>query len=347
MKRLLLFFTLTWLCVSCNYIGSDVILYQAIDTTHMTHIKGEVVTSLQTSGCNELLDFGEHVLISAAIDRKLFHLITKDGVIVKSIGHIGKGHDEFLSVKNLQKIGLRSFMAYDNINNRISFYSVDSILNGSLSPYKKIYMNSPDVVNYAYELSEGNYMCVNGFVESKSIKRFAIMNSDGELKSSYNQYPGGKDSLLIAKAYNLQPPLIAFAPTKNKMIVANRPIGAIMEIFETQQNKISHIQTKYMIKPIVEVNSHNIIVNDREIIAGFTDLFISDQKIYATYIGAKTDQYPKTKIVQFNMDGEIEQVFKSEYLNSQIIFDEAKNIFYTLSLLPTGEVVLMKYDIDN
>lgn len=339
------FCILTYLLTSCNLVKTNSVVYTPIDTTNMIDLTGEIIMEIESHGCSELLDFGDYIVMAAGIDGKLFNVVSKNGVVVESVGHIGKGNNEFLRIANIQKVNNRDFMVNDGVRKKLSYYNIDSILNGQTTPYKSINIESNDVINQVYQLSEDNFLYLYGFVESKDIRRFSIVSKDGEITARYDKYPGNEDSLLMAKAYNLQPPLVVFDPSGKNMVVANKPIGAIMDIFDIQQDNLELKETKYFISPIVETNEKGIIINPSDIIAGFTDIFMTDNGIYATYIGVKTMQYPQTKIVKFNKLGEVEKVYKTDYLNSQIVFDENTNTFYTSTLLPSGKLVLMKYKL--
>lgn len=332
---------------SCNHNDSERGTYHPIDTTNMIHLSGEIITHVRSSGCMEMLDFGNYIVMSANIDKKLFHVISKDGVIVKSVGHFGRGNNEFLAVANIQRVNDRDFMVYDASNKRVSYYNLDAILEDELTPYNKINIKSNEVINNLYHLSDDSYLCLGGYVESKPIKRFSVITSDGVVMSRYDIYPGRQDSLAIAKAYSLQPPAITFSPSTKSMVVANKPIGAIMELFANRENSIKPLGTKYIIKPEVDVTSNNIIANPEDIIAGFTDIYMTERGIYAAYIGAKTDSYPATKLVMFSNKGDVEKIFATDYLNSQILFDEKAKTFYAFTMMPTGEVVLMKYNVSD
>lgn len=340
------FCILTYLLTSCNLGKANSVVYTPIDTTNVTHLTGEVIMEIESPSCSELLDFGDYIVMAAGIDGKLFNVVSKNGVVVESVGHIGKGNNEFLRIANIQKISNRDFMVYDGVRKKLSYYNIESILNGQTTPYNSINIESNDIINQVYQLSEDNFLYLYGFVESKAIRRFSIVSKDGEIKARYDKYPGNEDSLLMAKAYNLQPPLVVFDSNGKNMVVANKPIGAIMDIFNVQQDNVELKETKYFISPIVETNEKGIIIiNPSDIIAGFTDIFMTDNGIYATYIGAKAIQYPQTKIVKFNKVGVVENVYKTDYLNSQIVFDENTNAFYTSTLLPSGKLVLMKYKL--
>ena len=346
MKKLNVFFCiLAYVLTSCNLGKGNSVVYAPIDTTNMIHLTGEVIMDIKSAGCSELLDFGDYIVMAAGINGKLFNIVSKDGGVVESVGHIGKGNNEFLRIANIQKVNKRDFMVYDGVYKKLSYYNIDSILKGQTAPYNSIKIESHDVINHVYQLSEDNFLYLHGFVESKIIKRFSIVNRDGKIKSSYDKYPGNEDSLLIAKAYNLQPPLVVFDPSKKNMVVANKPIGGIMELFNIQQDNIDLKETKHFVSPIVDTNEKGIIINPNDIIAGFTDLFMTDNSIYATYIGEKMIQYPQTKIIKFNKIGVVEKVYKTDYLNSQIVFDENTNTFYTSTLLPSGKLVLMRYKL--
>ena len=346
MKRINVFFCiLIYVLTSCNLGKANSVVYTPIDTTNVTHLTGEVIMEIKSHGCSEILDFGDYIVMAAGIDGKLFNVVSKNGVVVESVGHIGKGNNEFLRIANIQKVNNRDFMVYDGVRKKLSYYNIDSILNGKIIPYNSINIKSNDIINQVYQLSEDNFLYSYGFVESKAIRRFSVVSKDGEIKTRYDKYPGNEDSLLMVKAYNLQPPLVVFDPSGKNMVVANKPIGAIMDIFNIQQDNIELKETKYFISPIVETNEKGIIINPSDIIAGFTDIFMTDNGIYATYIGAKAIQYPQTKIIKFNKVGVVEKVYKTDYLNSQIIFDEKTNAFYTSTLLPSGEFVLMRYKL--
>lgn len=338
---------LTSILFSCSQNGVDKAEYNPVDTTNMIHLSGEVIAPMLTRGCSDMLDFGDYIVMSANIEKRLLHLISKGGEIVKSVGHLGRGNNEFMAVANIQRVGDRDFMAYDAINKILFYYNLDAILKGESTPYKKVDVNSSEIVNNIYQLSEDNYLGQSGYVESKPIKRFSVFSSEGELKSRYDIYPGGEDSLSIAKAYSLQPLITSFSPSTKKMVIANRPIGAVMEIFENKNSAVQPYKTKYLIKPEVDVERTNIVANPEEIIAGFTDIYATEDGIYAAYIGAKADRYPATKLVKFSTKGEVEKVFATDYLNSQILFDEEDDLFYAFTMLPTGEVVLMKYDVSS
>lgn len=112
--------------------------------------------------------------------------------------------------------------------------------------------------------------------------RIEILDEEGELISSYDDYPYFKEDEQRWIAYNEAK--VSVSPDKDKMVIAT-PWGAIMELFDLSGGSISLNAVRYMLPPEFD-SSGNLYMNiGEDMMDCFADVYAADDKVYGAFGG--------------------------------------------------------------
>lgn len=322
-------------------------VYKAVDTLNMTRIRPDTLGILMTKGCRDIIDFGDCLLILADMDGKILHLFDKDGRVVVSAGHVGRGPGEFLTINNAQKTGPRTFSLYDPQRKSVSHYNIDSLLSGRTQPEKECEIIRAErclSVNAVYQAGMDKSVYIAGAgVYSENAPRMAKVSRSDSTVVYFDRFPPSDDPVRMILSYH-QLPLVGIDAEKGKMLVANTPYGAVIEIFDISGDRFDRTDIKYIVEPVFG-HTKGFIDNLDETIAGFIDMYATDEHIVASYVGASPKSYPRTKLVMLDWEGNVKKTYATDFLNAQIAYDHASNAVFSVSMLPSGELALLRYDL--
>lgn len=133
----------------------------------------------------------------------------------------------------------------------------------------------------------------NGFISLPTIKwRFALHNSVGEMDNTYTYYPNYEninDDAIIRSTMYAGRQEICIKPDKRKFISLTF-MGAIMEIFIINDNKVQLLKTIGFLPPKFIVSDHKKARMDPDSYVGMWSSKATEKYIYTIYSGKKLSE---------------------------------------------------------
>lgn len=278
-----------------------------------------------------------------------FHIYNTQGKLLKSFGNKGRGPGELLTVSNFHPNKHNNTIAVYNFRKRhIIEYDIQKILH-NVSPF---YSEHPIEASTTYpqeiiKLDSNNYLCCHRLPQL----RYSIQEGNEE-KFQYINYPQIEERniptftaaiLNYAGQYRLSPDHTKFLEVSY--------IGAIMDLFKIEKNKMIPIKTRLIYYPYYKVidDQNAQITWDDATKIGFECIYTSNSYIYSLLNGIighelknPNIQEPYTKNISiFDWEGNPKTLIQTDHMMNALCLDETEQTIYAVAY-NKGEHALVK-----
>lgn len=343
MRNYLLIAVAVLLCSGCGRKTS----YRPLDTAGATALTGEILNECLLT---QIVP-GQHILrgylaiIYPGIDGKTCHLYTKQGKPLLDFGASGKGPGEVLAPNAIfPGRDSISLWVYDAQLKKLLQWYVDSLLSGNRAPIAEQLLPAlPFGIDRIYPAGE-MLVAVNGvgILPTDKADRLFLLDSDGRILDRYDAFPPGEDTIRMKSAYRHHAETVS--PDGSRMAFGTS-FGAIMEIFDLEDNRIRLHNISYVIEPAF---SHDKLGNPTsydDITFGFGPLCSSADRIYAAYNGTR-DFGRMNHIAVFDWEGKLRHIYKTDFQLIRTSYDPSLHaIFATVE--NEGEYQLVRFDLPD
>jgi hypothetical protein len=257
---------------------------------------------------------------------EIYHLYKNE--LISKIAKRGRGPHEFLSVRFRNKYCHdNKFYLRDVIKCEFSFYSIDSIMAGKKTPYKRI--KAPRYTYDIDQLKNDKYICYNEYyLESNNIKNevkpLFILNTknsnDFEIKEN-----------LVGKYYtaNVSDAYVYSSPVNSNIILINKRRDEL-KIYNNQLKLKTSIVGPDMIKPQYYVKDDDDHVSTKGDYYGYKIACYTKNAIYAIYNPVEgSGSYRKPlEVFKINWNGELLHRYKLDRYIYTIFVDKNEKYLY-------------------
>jgi len=266
---------------------------------------------------------------------KFVNLLDKDGEYMKCIIKRGEAPNEIADLSSTISMNNNLITLYSNPY--YVEYDLKKILKGENDYCRKI---KKDIASLNAPVSNvrkiKDRFLYEGFTTDM---RFALSNTDGSYLK-YNEYPpilGTSASAKETAAVMSYASKVYVHPQGERWLQVNY-IGATMEIFKEENEKITPVKQLFIYPSIYEGNHSQVTWGNNSII-GFDDVTVTPNYIYALLNGAKGKDLksmpPVTpfgnRIIKMDWEGNIIQVIKTDCMVMAFDVDEVNCEYYLIS----------------
>jgi len=330
MKKALSVILVIALILSCNTGNKNKI--EPINLEKAISVKPELLKTDKLLSVIWNIKIYDSILILKSEDDKgsLQLLNKKNGKFISTKCIFGRGPGEFTDFIEF-KIHADSIYIYENNKKTMSVYKSDAFLTDSLpdTPVKIIFDKKK--VNYdAFPMNQ--YYVSRPGIDS----RYYLFNRNGKFISDYSLFPDFfKDvksdfyKQQLVQCFNAEP-----KPDLSKFVSISS-CGAILEIFNIENDAIKQILEKRFLDPNLKIESGNEWLQNEDSKIGFHGLYTTDNYIYTSYSGLTLKEFKKTilmdYIVVFDWEGNIKKLYKVEGGLRALAADEAAGKIYVVT----------------
>lgn len=276
----------------------------------------------------------DSVIILMDMDSQLyFTIFDLNGNIIKKFGAKGRGPGEILNPKpfcvNYSNKTISVFA-----NNKLIEYSIEKVLNGDENYFtekRNLIFNAK--FNNVIPIGEEYYLMTGNSL------RFAISNGD-KIIDQYDTYPSissdPNTSNYVEQIMNYGS-RIYISPDSRK-IIQSTYIGAILDIYNNDNLKISPINTVLIYRPSFKLIDKENITWDETTKIGFESISTSNDFIYSILNEVKGKELientssPYTKNISiFDWNGNAIRKIQTDKMIVAIAQDEINKILYAIS----------------
>lgn len=313
------------------------------------HLPGRILVDTFIMGtCYDIEYYNNYLLVAAYRgDRELVQFFYKDnGKYIKSILPKGRGPGETLAPPNFSLDRERGeVMYYDVMARKLKMFNIDSVIMGSETENHILSMNYP---LYMYKIFHGNtcYIAEGGNKDNGKSLRFSIIKNDSVV-FKYTDFPNvkldGISNQGIIPAYK-QASTITLSPDK-QLLVCGSGYGAILEIFNIKNDRITINTIKGFYKPVFDLKKgYELSAIPNKTIRGFIDLYGGTKYLYSIFSGS-TDPKANNNIAVFDWKGNCIKLYTTDYKLQKICVDEINSKIYAHAIDKNYETVIVEFII--
>lgn len=341
MKKLLpILFTLC-ACCGCGQRTN----YRPLAVEQAVPLEGVVLEdTILTSLATNLQIVGDYLaMIYLDTCENQGHLYTKDGERLVDFCSIGKGPGEAIAanaiVPDRDSVTL---WIYDAQVKKMIRWRLDSLLAGNRTPMEEWVLDVPFFADEIFAATNGMTGLLGAYIlPTKHADRFALMTREGEVTHMYDRFPEATDTIVMKSAWRNSS--AALSPD-GKRLAAGLYFGAILELFDVEDDTIRQRYIEYFVEPEFPYDKWGNPTDYEVITFGFGPLCASNEHVYATYNGTK-DFRKMNYLVVFDWNGALEAVYKTDLQFVRTAYDEKMNAIFAIGLSPEGECRLMRFDL--
>lgn len=245
-----------------------------------------------------------------------------------------------------QELAFGYSMQIDSNNDHISIYDCSQQKVG-------IYELTPDTCAYDSNFSFADYSSVLDNVYSISNNVFFISGEtnikgerkcrfqivrNGKVDSSYGHYPiEDKYKSIFTAGLST-----SISPSRKRMC-ASTLYGGVLEFFDIER-EISHRKTNLIFEPKGIFNGYGFEPNEQTIY-GFSDIYATDEKVYAVMIGSK-DPNANSVITTWDWNGNPIGHYRTSDIVCKICVNQNNELYAVIYNKETGYQIV-KYDLNE
>lgn len=293
-----------------------------------------------------LIDTFLVVVDSKASPYSIFLINLKDNGKLHRIAHRGQGPTEFLQAWDiaLDMQNPRAFWVIDPNARRFSYFILDSILQGRISPLRRVSAKSHKLRPEDFFVTD-SHIVSTGLINRKQLAFFSI--DDGSLirESSkipvYVDYPKNVTDDNLSLAYR---GVIGVSPNQ-EWIAAGSGYADYLSIYSPKGILQKTIRTKENLEPEFVVDKNGRIGFTEKNRYGYLDVVCTNDLIFALYSG-KTHKgdigYTGKNVYVYNWEGEpICHLVLDRYVRG-ICVDEKSGLLYALEIFADKPILRYK-----
>ena len=290
------------------------------------------IVSDEIFGVNAISDmvvYGSKIIVCAPNleDGTILHIYDKEsGEPLMHTLNSGRGPKELIYPGNMSFNGDSGTMTFlDLIASKRLDIDVDGLMEHGLDAVEEVYWQSPLWSTHNIVLSNGSLHTYNiSYLQrdTSSVVRLELIDNDGKLLSTYNEFPVIDDDRKRFMMYNNE--LIAVSPDEEKFAITST-LGGILETFSMKGGELRNIATKYFIEPdfTLEGDYSNLI-------ASFCDLYATDEVLLAAYGGETEFGTGINNIAIFDWNGNPLKLIRTGHRIERLCLDSEDNALYAM-----------------
>ena len=281
---------------------------------------------------SDMVVYGSKVIVCALNheDGTILHIYDKEsGEPLMHTLNSGRGPKELLFMEDLslrQDTGTMTF--FDLIASKRLDIDVDGLMEHGLDAVEETYWQCPlwnidNIVlkNGSLHINNVSYLQK----DTSSVVRLELRDNDGNLLSTYNEFPVIDDDRKRYAIYTN--PFVAVSPDEEKFAITAARAG-ILETFSMKGGKLKNIATKYFIEPDFTIEGDRF--NYDTLLASFGDLCATDEVIYVAYGGDGPMGSGYHNIAMFDWDGNPLKLMRMDYNIMRLDFDREEDALYAV-----------------
>ena len=278
---------------------------------------------------SDMVVYGSKIIVCASNleDGTILHMYDKEsGEPLMHTLNSGRGPKELIYPGNMsfnEDSGTMTFL--DLIASKRLDIDLDDLVEHGLDAVEEVYWQSPLWSTHNIVLSNGSLHTYNiSYLQrdTSSVVRLELRDNDGNLLSTYNEFPIIDDDRKRFMMYNNE--IIAVSPDEEKFAITST-LGGILETFSMKGGDLSNIATKYFIEPdfTLEGDYSNLI-------ASFCDLYATDEVLFAAYGGETEFGTGISNIAIFDWNGNPLKLIRTGHRIERLCLDSEDNALYAM-----------------
>ncbi len=342
MKKYLSLFTYIIILISCTSSTQE--KYSEPKFKNIVTVSPVIINTTKPAGEIRDIQVHKNYLLYKSFDgSNLIQVFNKtNGDFVAGLAPSGRGPGEYSMTVSFYFIG-DTLCIYDRKLCIMNYYRNDFLTN--FTPFKKTKLRG---VNGFFQVVPYK----GGFISIPTIKsRFMVQDSLGNLINIYSHYPVFnkiKDSSILKKVLYTGRHEINIKPDCTKLVSATF-MGAIIEIFTLNGNKISPYKEIRILPPTFLFKNNNDVTMSDNSYVGFWNVKTTEKYIYTIFYGGKLKDFKKTRngnyIYVFDWEGRPVKKYIVNGGVNRFAIDEKNNRAYIIRKNLEGEDKLAYFDL--
>ncbi len=330
MKKALSVILVIALIISCNTGNKNKI--EPINLEKSISVKPELLKTDKLLSVIWNIKIYDSILILKSEDGKgSLQLLNKNnGKFISTKCIFGRGPGEFTDMIEF-KILADSIYIYEINKKTMSVYKSDAFLTDTLPDTSVKIIFDKKKVNYdAFPMNQ--YYVSRPGIDT----RYYLFNRNGKFISDYSLFPDFyKDVKSDFHKQQLVQCFIAEPKPDLSKFVSISSCGAVLEIFNIENDTIKKILEKKILDPNLKIESADGWLQNEDSKIGFHGLYTTDNYIYTSYSGLTLKEFKKIiqmdYIIVFDWEGKVKRLYKVKGGLTAVAADEAEGKIYVVT----------------